>query len=146
LISIGAVSTEIRALEFSLEEKLENRLSSLLTNELHSTKSSLINHINHQVLSICTDSLLFSDGGGLGSSSSRVPVSSSVSTSSGLGNVNFSQMLSINNQLLNSLGGGGSSSSQEEKGSSGGNDAGQAALSDEQMRMEFERRVMTGRK
>lgn len=107
-----------------------------------------MNHINHQVLNICTDSLLYSDlPAAFKSSGPAAPALSSLRAGSSsapasanppgtLGSLNFSQLLSINNNLLSGQGGAGS---HEEKTSQ------EAPLSDEQLRTEFERRVLLGK-
>jgi hypothetical protein len=145
---------------------LESRLISALQNELNSSRNALVNHINHQVLNICTDSLLYSDFPGAvkpttvslraGQSSSVLPASSSSSSTAavagGLGSLNFSQLLNINNSLLNNM---NNNTSQEEKSSSysgsgnnnnNNNSNNDPNMNDEQLRTEFERRVMIGKR
>lgn len=121
-----------------------------IQNEFHQSRQTLIHHINQQVLSICTDSLLYADmTSGYGSSSTAtsnaaqraIPPRSNIG--GGLGDLNFNQMLQLNNSLLNSMSG-----QREEKNNADDMSSveGRQPLSTEQMRLEFERRVVAGRK
>jgi hypothetical protein len=131
---------------------------------MNSSRNALVNHINHQVLNICTDSLLYSDFPGAvrpttvslraGQGSSALPSSSSSTTAAagGLGSLNFSQLLNINNSLLNNMNNNNNITSQEEKNSYSGsgnnnnNSNNDPNMTDDQLRTEFERRVMVGKR
>ncbi len=124
-----------------------------IQNEFHQSRQTLIHHIYQQVLSICTDSLLYADmTSGYGSSSNAtsnaaqraIPPRSNIGGGpGGLGDLNFNQMLQLNNSLLNSMSG-----QREEKNNADDMSSveGRQPLSSEQMRLEFERRVVAGRK